>query len=241
MTLESSCEGVTATLKTASVLLTTQHSTWLNWMKGYLLMSTSCFSMPVRTNSADTMSIPLATAAWQTFLSSSQEITTVLSAAFLGMVASHCITKRTKLQQAGHMGTVIRGTQRGTVTRPVSSQCHTQVRSHGVYSRQLLCCKLIPGVWWGVSPIQIVMWVRHVIFTVLPALSLRPSSDTCMLKNSNCKTHVFCSFSLFGPHFWNNLSQDAGYYAALSSFRKETRHFSSWTELQSLSSILYSN
>lgn len=197
-------------------------------MKGYPLMSTSCLSTPVRTNSADTTSIPLATAAWQTFLSSSQEITTVLSEAFLGMVASHCITKRTKLQQAGHMGKVTWSTQQATVTRPVSSQCHTQVRSHGAYSRQLLCCKLIPGVWWGVSPIQVVMWVMHVIFTVLSALSLCALHQThaCSKTPTAKRTSFALSHTLV---LTSGTTTPKMLGAMLLSLPSEKRHFSSQT------------
>ena len=60
-----------------------------------------------------------------------------------------------------------------------------------------------------------------------PSRSLRSSSDTRMLKiqRFNRKTHGFCTFSHFGPHIWNNLSQDIRHSATLSSFKSQLKTF----------------
>ena len=58
--------------------------------------------------------------------------------------------------------------------------------------------------------------------------TLRSSSDTCMLEIQQYKhkTRGLHTFSCFGPHIGNSLTQDLGHCAILSSFQAKLKTFS---------------
>ena len=62
-----------------------------------------------------------------------------------------------------------------------------------------------------------------------PSRSLRSSSDSRMLKlqRFNRKTHGFGTFSLFGPHIWNNFPKTSGTLLLSLPSKANSRHFCS--------------
>ena len=60
-----------------------------------------------------------------------------------------------------------------------------------------------------------------------PSRTLCSSSDTRMLEIQQYKrkTHGFRTFSCFGPHIWNSLSQDLRHCSTLSSFKAKLKIF----------------
>ena len=70
-------------------------------------------------------------------------------------------------------------------------------------------------------------YLSELLHLYSPSRSLRSTSDTRMFKiqRFNRKTHGFRTFLHFGPHIWNNLSQDIRHSATLSSFKSQLKTF----------------
>ena len=70
-------------------------------------------------------------------------------------------------------------------------------------------------------------YLSELLHVYTPSCTLRSSSDTHMLKIQQYKrkTHGFRTYSCFGPHIWNSLSQDLRHCSTLSSFKAKLKTF----------------
>ena len=70
-------------------------------------------------------------------------------------------------------------------------------------------------------------YLSELLHVYTPSRTLRPSSDTHMLKIQQYKrkSHGFRAFSCFGPHSWNSLTQDLRHFSTLSSFKAKLKTF----------------
>ena len=70
-------------------------------------------------------------------------------------------------------------------------------------------------------------YLSELLHVYIPSRTLRSSSDIRMLEIQQYKrrTRGFRSFSCFGPHIWNSLTQDLRHCSALSSFKAKLKTF----------------
>ena len=71
------------------------------------------------------------------------------------------------------------------------------------------------------------VYLPEMLHVYISSRALRFFSDTRMLKikQYKLKTHVFHTFSCFGPHIWNSLPQNLRHCSTLSSFKDKLKTF----------------
>ena len=70
-------------------------------------------------------------------------------------------------------------------------------------------------------------YLSKLLHVYTPSHTLHSSSDTHRLEIQQYKrkTHGFHTFSCFGPHIWNSLTQDLRHCSTLSSFKAKLKTF----------------
>ena len=70
-------------------------------------------------------------------------------------------------------------------------------------------------------------YFSELLHVCIPSSTLYSSSDTYVLKiqQHKHKTHGFHTFSCFGPHIWNSLTQDLRHCSTMSSFKAKLKTF----------------
>ena len=103
---------------------------------------------------------------------------------------------------------------------PLLQQLHWLPMSERIkYKTACMCYNSITGS----AP----SYLSELLQLYIPSRSLLSSSDTHILKlrRFNRKTHGFLSFSYFGPHIWNNLTQYVRHTNSPPSFKNKLRTF----------------
>ena len=70
-------------------------------------------------------------------------------------------------------------------------------------------------------------YLSDLVTLYTPSRSLRSSSDTRLLQQNRfkCKSHGFCSFSVYGPQLWNSLPFNIRHSTSVASFKSNLKTY----------------